>query len=60
MVTLALWQDGFPRSVTHPVPVLLIHEDSDDIVPFEHSARMHEALLQAAAASELGIIPGGG
>ena len=41
-------------------PVLFIHGDSDEIVPYEHSVRMHQAMKQAGVVSELITVPGGG
>src|SRR6185436_16605310 len=38
-----------------PIPLLLIHGDSDPVVPAEHSRRLYEA---AAEPKELLIVPG--
>lgn len=40
-------------------PVLTIHGDADDIVPHQHGVRLHEALREAGATSELVTVPGG-
>ena len=39
-------------------PVLLIHGDNDDIVPFNQSEKMEAALRQAQVATKLIRIPG--
>ncbi len=41
-------------------PVLTIHGDADPTVPYSHATRLHAALKQAGATSELVTIPGGG
>ena len=41
-------------------PVLLVHGDQDELVPLVHSQRMHAALQEAGAASELVVIEGAG
>lgn len=41
-------------------PVLLVHGDQDELVPLVHSERMHAALQEAGAASELIVIEGAG
>ncbi|MCW5962741.1 MAG: alpha/beta hydrolase [Bryobacterales bacterium] len=40
-------------------PVLTIHGDADEMVPYGHSARFHQALEKAGVANELVTIPGG-
>ncbi len=40
-------------------PVLTIHGDADPTVPYQHATRLHAALQQAGASSELVTIPGG-
>lgn len=39
-------------------PVLLVHGDQDELVPLVHSQRMHAALQEAGAASQLIVIEG--
>lgn len=41
-------------------PLLLIHGDADDLVPFEQSSLLHSALRSRGLVSELMTIPGGG
>jgi acetyl esterase/lipase len=41
-------------------PTLLIHGDKDDLVPIDHSERMHTALQQAGVDSDFITIEGGG
>ncbi len=41
-------------------PVLTIHGDKDDVVPYEQSVRLHKALAAAGVPNELVTIPGGG
>jgi acetyl esterase/lipase len=41
-------------------PVLLVHGDADDTVPYEQSESMEKALLGAKATVELIRVPGGG
>jgi dipeptidyl aminopeptidase/acylaminoacyl peptidase len=41
-------------------PVLTIHGDADPTVPYTHATRLHAALQQAGATSELVTIPQGG
>ncbi len=41
-------------------PILTIHGDADDTVPYEHGARLTKALTQAGAPAELISVPGGG
>lgn len=40
-------------------PVLVIHGDADDVVPYEQSVRLVNALKQAGARAELLTVPGG-
>ena len=41
-------------------PILTIHGDADDIVPFDHAVRLHEALDRAEVPAKLHTIEGGG
>jgi acetyl esterase/lipase len=41
-------------------PILSIHGDVDDVVPYNHSVRLHEALTAAGVPNELVTIKGGG
>lgn len=41
-------------------PVLTIHGDADPVVPYAHATKLHAALQQAGASSELVTIPKGG
>ncbi len=41
-------------------PVISIHGDADDVVPYQHSVRLHKALERAGVANELVTIKGGG
>jgi acetyl esterase/lipase len=40
-------------------PILTIHGDADPTVPYQHATKLHAALQQAGAPSELLTIPGG-
>jgi acetyl esterase/lipase len=40
-------------------PILMIHGDSDPVVPYSHSVRLHEALEKAHAPNELYTVPHG-
>jgi dipeptidyl aminopeptidase/acylaminoacyl peptidase len=40
-------------------PILTIHGDADPTVPYAHATRLHAALQQAGATSELVTIPNG-
>jgi acetyl esterase/lipase len=40
-------------------PVLSIHGDADNVVPYQHAVRMHEALTKAGVQNQLLTIPGG-
>ena len=41
-------------------PVISIHGDQDQLVPYSHSVRLQEALQKAGVAHELVTVPGGG
>jgi acetyl esterase/lipase len=41
-------------------PVLTIHGDKDDVVPYSHATRLHEALDKAKVPNQLFTIKGGG
>ena len=41
-------------------PILTIHGDADDIVPFDHAVRLHQALDEAGVPAKLHGIEGGG
>jgi acetyl esterase/lipase len=41
-------------------PILTIHGDADQVVPYSQAERLHEALEAAGARHELHTIPGGG
>lgn len=41
-------------------PMLLIHGDADELVPYSHAVRLHEALDQAGVRNLLVTVPGGG
>jgi acetyl esterase/lipase len=41
-------------------PILTIHGDKDDVVPYEQAVRLHKALDQAGVKNRLVTIPGGG
>jgi len=41
-------------------PVISIHGDKDDVVPYSQSVRLHKALTDAKVVNELITIPGGG
>ncbi len=40
-------------------PILTLHGDADDIVPYDHAVRLHAALEKAGVANQLHTIPGG-
>ncbi len=40
-------------------PIISIHGDSDDVVPYEHSVRLHQALTAAGVPNQLVTIKGG-
>ena len=41
-------------------PFLLVHGDADEVVPYELSVKMHEALKEAGIPTSLMTVPGGG
>ncbi len=41
-------------------PILTIHGDADDIVPFDHAVRLHQALDEAGVPAKLHAVEGGG
>lgn len=41
-------------------PILTIHGDKDDVVPYSHATRLHEALDKAKVPNQLFTIKGGG
>lgn len=41
-------------------PILTIHGDKDQLVPYAHAVRLHDALTKAGTANQLLTIPGGG
>ena len=41
-------------------PILTIHGDKDQLVPYAHAVRLHDALTKAGVANQLLTIPGGG
>jgi len=41
-------------------PIITIHGDKDDLVPYSHAVRLHKALDEAKVPNELYTIPGGG
>jgi acetyl esterase/lipase len=41
-------------------PVISIHGDADQLVPYSHSVRLQDALQKAGVAHELVTVPGGG
>ncbi len=40
-------------------PILTLHGDADDIVPYNHATRLHAALEKAGVPNQLHTIPGG-
>ena len=40
-------------------PILTIHGDKDQLVPYEHAVRLHDALTKAGVANQLLTVPGG-
>lgn len=40
--------------------VFTVHGDADELVPYAHSTRLHDALTKAGVANELVTVPGGG
>jgi acetyl esterase/lipase len=47
-------------ATTDDPPTLLLHGDEDGLVPFSHSERMHEALVQAGVTTDFVLFPGQG
>jgi len=41
-------------------PVFTVHGDKDQLVPYNHAVRLHEALTKAGVVNQLLTIPGGG
>jgi acetyl esterase/lipase len=41
-------------------PIITIHGDADDVVPYSHAVRLHNALEQAGTPNQLFTIKGGG
>ena len=41
-------------------PIITIHGDADDVVPYSHAVRLHQALDKAGVTNELYTIKGGG
>jgi dipeptidyl aminopeptidase/acylaminoacyl peptidase len=41
-------------------PVITIHGDKDDVVPYAHATRLHEALAKANVPNKLVTVKGGG
>jgi acetyl esterase/lipase len=41
-------------------PIITIHGDKDDVVPYTHAARLHEALSKAGDVNKLVTVKGGG
>jgi len=41
-------------------PVITIHGDADDVVPYSHAVRLHEALDKVGVANQLYTVKGGG
>jgi acetyl esterase/lipase len=41
-------------------PIITLHGDHDDIVPYQHAVRLREALDRAGVPNELFTVPGGG
>lgn len=41
-------------------PVITIHGDKDDVVPYTHATRLHDALIKSGNVSQLLTITGGG
>jgi len=40
-------------------PILTIHGDADNLVPYQHAVRLHEALAKVGVTNQLLTIPGG-
>jgi acetyl esterase/lipase len=41
-------------------PIITVHGDHDDVVPYSHAVRLHDALSKAGVANELYTVKGGG
>ena len=41
-------------------PIITLHGDQDDVVPYSHAVRLHEALNKAGVGNQLYTIKGGG
>jgi dipeptidyl aminopeptidase/acylaminoacyl peptidase len=41
-------------------PVITVHGDSDEVVPYSHAVRLHQALDKAGVVNRLFTIKGGG
>jgi dipeptidyl aminopeptidase/acylaminoacyl peptidase len=41
-------------------PIITIHGDADDVVPYSHAVRLHKGLNQAGVPNQLFTIKGGG
>lgn len=41
-------------------PIITLHGNADDVVPYSHAVRLHEALSKAGVVNQLYTIPGGG
>lgn len=50
-----------PLSYVHPglPPIVTIHGDQDQLVPYSHAVRLHEALAKASVPNRLITVPGG-
>jgi dipeptidyl aminopeptidase/acylaminoacyl peptidase len=40
-------------------PIFTVHGDKDQLVPYNHAVKMHEALTKAGVPNQLMTIPGG-
>ncbi len=40
-------------------PVLTVHGDADNVVPYQHAVRLHEALDEAGVPNQIYTVPGG-
>ncbi len=40
-------------------PILTLHRDADEVVPYTHATRLHAALEKAGVPNKLHTIPGG-
>jgi dipeptidyl aminopeptidase/acylaminoacyl peptidase len=41
-------------------PIITVHGDLDDVVPYEHAVRLHKALNEAGVPNQLFTVKGGG